>query len=55
MDLNDKKYMMKYIVDKKLNTFLISWKNAARSTRNISLKEYLVDPEGSLKLKTILG
>jgi polyhydroxyalkanoate synthase len=43
MDLNDKKSMMKYLVDKKLNTFLISWKNPDTSSRNISFKEYIED------------
>ena len=43
MDLNDKKSMMKYLVDKKLNTFLISWKNPDASSRNISFKEYIED------------
>ncbi len=39
MDLNEKKSMMKYLVDKKFNTFLISWKNPDASSRNISFKE----------------
>jgi polyhydroxyalkanoate synthase len=43
MDLNDKKSMMKYLVDKKFNTFLISWKNPDASSRNLSFKEYVED------------
>jgi polyhydroxyalkanoate synthase len=43
MDLNEKKSMMKYLVDKKFNTFLISWKNPDASSRNISFKEYIED------------
>jgi len=33
----------KYLVDKKFNTFLISWKNPDASSRNISFKEYIED------------
>ena len=34
---------MKYLVDKKFNTFLISWKNPDASSRNVSFKEYIED------------
>ena len=43
MDLNEKKSMMKYLIDKQFNTFLISWKNPDVSSRNISFKEYVED------------
>ena len=43
MDLNEKKSMMKYLVDEKFNTFLISWKNPDVSSRDISFKEYIED------------
>jgi len=41
MDLNEKKSMMKFLVDNKFNTFLISWKNPDSNSRNLSFKEYI--------------
>jgi len=43
MDLNEKKSMMKYLVDNKINTFLISWKNPNSDSRNLSFKDYIED------------
>ncbi len=41
MDLNEKKSMMKYLVENKINTFLISWKNPGAESKNFSFEEYI--------------
>ncbi len=43
MDLNEKKSMMKYLVDNKQNTFLISWKNPEADSRDFGFKDYIED------------
>ena len=41
MDLNEKKSMMKYLVENKMNTFLISWKNPDINSKNFGFEEYI--------------
>ncbi len=41
MDLNEKKSMMKYLVENKMNTFLISWKNPSIESKNFGFEEYI--------------
>jgi polyhydroxyalkanoate synthase len=41
MDLNEKKSMMKYLVENKMNTFLISWKNPNIESKNFGFEEYI--------------
>jgi polyhydroxyalkanoate synthase len=43
MDLNEKKSMIKYLVENKQNTFLISWKNPNSDSRDFGFNEYIND------------
>ena len=43
MDLNEKKSMIKYLVEKKQNTFLISWKNPKSDSKDFGFNEYIND------------
>ena len=43
MDLNEKKSMIKYLVEKKQNTFLISWKNPKSDSKDFGFSEYIND------------
>ncbi len=43
MDLNEKKSMIKYLVENKQNTFLISWKNPNSDSREFGFNEYIND------------
>ena len=43
MDLNEKKSMMKYLLENKQNTFLISWKNPNSESKNFGFNEYIND------------
>ena len=52
MDLNEKKSMMKYLVENKQNTFLISWKNPNSDSKNFGFNEYIND--GVLKALDIV-
>ena len=41
MDLNEKKSMMKYLVENKVNTFLVSWKNPQIESKDFGFEEYV--------------
>ena len=41
MDLNEKKSMMKYLVENKMNTFLVSWKNPTSDSKDFGFEEYI--------------
>ena len=41
MDLNEKKSMMKYLVENKMNTFLVSWKNPTSDSKDFGFEEYV--------------
>jgi polyhydroxyalkanoate synthase subunit PhaC len=41
MDLNEKKSMVKYLVENKINTFLISWKNPKIESKDFGFEEYI--------------
>jgi polyhydroxyalkanoate synthase len=41
MDLNEKKSMMKYLVENKFNTFLVSWKNPQIESKDFGFEEYV--------------
>jgi polyhydroxyalkanoate synthase len=43
MDLNEKKSMIKYLVERKQNTFLISWKNPKSDSKDFGFNEYIND------------
>jgi polyhydroxyalkanoate synthase len=41
MDLSEKKSMMKYLVENKMNTFLVSWKNPTSDSKDFGFEEYV--------------
>ena len=43
MDLNEKKSLIKFIVENKINTFLMSWKNPGPDSRDHGFKNYIED------------
>lgn len=47
MDLNEKKSMVKYLIENNHNTFLISWKNPKSDSKDFGFNEYI--NEGVLK------
>ena len=53
MDLNEKKSMMKYLVENKMNTFLVSWKNPQVESKDFGFEEYV--DKGVLKQLKLLA
>jgi polyhydroxyalkanoate synthase len=43
MDINEKKSLVKFLVENKINTFLMSWKNPDSDSRNHGFKDYIED------------
>ena len=52
MDLNEKKSMIKYLLENNQNTFLISWKNPKSDSKDFGFNEYIND--GVLKALEIV-
>ena len=43
MDINEKKSLVKFLVENKINAFLMSWKNPNSDSRNLGFKDYIED------------
>ncbi len=52
MDLNEKKSMIRYLLEKKHNTFLISWKNPKSDSKTFGFNKYI--NEGVLKALEVI-